>query len=394
MSSESPFPTQRVLSVNAGSSSLKLALFAMGGGKERLLIEGAVEEIAAAEGRLRLRPMNEKEQIEAGEFPTHVAALNDLLHRFADRGPQADATGHRVVHGGSEYQAPVRITPEILNRLRSLVHLAPLHLPANITAIEALSHHLPDLPQVACFDTAFHCRLPELAKRLPLPESFRDEGLRRYGFHGLSYEYVLAELPDARRGRTVIAHLGNGTSLAAIRNGVPVETTMGFTPTGGVMMGTRSGDLDPGVLIYLMRRHQCDADALERLVNHESGLRGVSGITSNMEVLLGRLDDPHCRVAVELYVYQIRKALGALAAVLGGLDTLVFTGGIGEHAAPVRAMICEGLEHLGVRVDFERNRRHDRCISASDANCRVLVVSTNEHLMIARHTLRTIHKHE
>ncbi len=389
-----PPATQYILCVNAGSSSLKLALFAMGNGHEQILIEGAVEEIAGARGRLRLRPANQPEYIELGEFPNHERAFELLFERFADRKlPEPDAAGHRIVHGGSEYQAPTPITPEVLNGIKSLVHLAPLHLPANITGIEALSARMPGLPQVACFDTAFHSGLPEVARRLPLENSLWDEGIRRYGFHGLSYEYVLGEATEAQTGRTIIAHLGNGASLAAILDGRPIDTTMGFTPTGGVMMGTRTGDLDPGVLIYLMRKHNADADALEHLVNYEAGLYGVSGVTSNMEVLLSRRDDPHCRLAVELFVYEIKKAIGSLAAALNGLDCLIFTGGIGEHAAEVRDMICDRLDHLGVRIDPDRNRRHDRSISGNGAGCQVLVVPTNEHLMIARHTQRAVQQH-
>lgn len=391
MSDHGDTPIKHVLSVNAGSSSLKLALFAMGATGCEPVVEGSIEEIGAAEGRVRLRPANQPEQIESKAVRNHEGALDVLLRRFANlHEPELDAAGHRVVHGGSEYQSPVRISEAVVERLRGLVHLAPLHLPANLAGIDALSSRLPGLPQVACFDTAFHSRMPEIAKRLPLPESFRDEGLRRYGFHGISYEYVLSEVTEAQRGRTIIAHLGNGASLAAVRDGVPVDTTMGFTPTGGVMMGSRTGDLDPGVLIYLMRAHGMDADAIERLVNRDAGLRGVSGVTSNMEILLNRRDDPRCQAAVELFVYEICKAAGALAAVLNGLDTLIFTGGIGEHAAPVRAMVCERLEHLGVRIDPERNRQHEHCISESGAGCRVLVVPTNEHLLIARHTIRAI----
>ena len=378
---------RHILCINAGSSSLKLEQYALGDGEARSLIDGSVEEISAAQGRLQLRVANRPEQVELGQFPNHELALDVLLKRFAEHNmPQPDAAGHRVVHGGSDYQSSVLITPTVLKRIRELTHLAPLHLPANLAGIDALSARQPDLPQVACFDTAFHSRMPDVAKRLPLPDTFWDQGLRRYGFHGLSYEYVLGELADGERGRTIIAHLGNGASLAAIRDGMPLDTTMGFTPTGGVMMGSRSGDLDPGVLTYLMREHGYDADAIERLVNHEAGLQGVSGVTSNMEILLDSAEDLRCREAVELFVYQIRKAIGGLAAVLSGLETLVFTGGIGEHAAPVRAMICEGLEHLGVRFDPACNRRHEHCISVANAQCRVLVVPTNEHLMIARHT--------
>jgi len=382
-----------VLSVNAGSSSLKVACYALGEGLESLLLQGRVEEIASPEGRLRLQLANHPERVEAGAFPDHQAAIDALMQRFAEHQmPAPGAAGHRVVHGGSTYLAPTRITPAVLDEIRRLSHLAPLHLPANLAGIEALSARFPRLPQVACFDTAFHGRMPEVAKRLPLSHAFWDQGLRRFGFHGLSYEYVLSELGASRGKRTIIAHLGNGASLAAVRDGKPLDTTMGFTPTGGVMMGSRSGDLDPGVLIYLMREQGYNADSLERLLNREAGLRGMSGVTSNMEVLLSRTDDACSVAAVELFVYQIRKAIGALSAVLGGLDTLVFTGGIGEHAPPIRAMVCRGLEHLGVEIDEGRNQRHDVCISTDGASCRVLVIATNEHLMIARHVKNVIRR--
>lgn len=391
MSNQPSATRKHILSINAGSSSLKLALFAMENGQEQILIDGAVEEIASVKGRLWLHARNQAQHTELGEFPNHARALDVLLRRFADHGtPPPDAVGHRVVHGGLEYQVPVRITANVVAKIHNLVHLAPLHLPANLAGIEAVSSKSPELPQVACFDTAFHSQLPEIAQRLPLSKPLWKEGLRRYGFHGLSYEYVLAETPEAQQGRTIIAHLGNGASLVAIRDGRPLDTTMGLTPTGGVMMGTRSGDLDPGVLIYFMRSHKADADTVERLVNREAGLLGVSGVSSNMQTLLSRRDDPRCQLAVDLFVSGIRKAIGSLTTVLSGLDTLIFTGGIGEHAEIVRSGICENLEHLGVQIDPERNQRPERRISANDACCQVLVIPTNEQLMIARQTLRVI----
>ena len=249
----------------------------------------------------------------------------------------------------------------------------------------------PDLPQVACFDTAFHRRMPELAQRFPLPRSFWDEGLRRYGFHGLSYEYIVETLGTAIRRRTIIAHLGNGASLAAVRDGRPIDTTMGFTPTGGFMMGTRSGDLDPGVLLYLMNEKHYDARQLEYLVNHEAGLLGVSGLSSDMKTLLEKRDsNPSAAQAVELFCYHLRKYIGGLTAVLGGLDTLVFSGGIGERAAPVRWEVCRGLEYLGIHLDPQRNEAHADIISTSQSSGTVRILPTNEELMIARHTRRVI----
>jgi acetate kinase len=348
-----------ILCVNAGSSSLKLAMF----DGERRVASTTVERIG-----------------------TDVAAALGAALDEASFGTPA-AVGHRVVQGGPDHMAPERVTPAVLADLCAAVPLAPLHLPATLACIEAIGARHPDVPQVVCFDTAFHRTMPAVSRRLPLPRALHDRGIRRYGFHGLSYEYVVATVGVTALGRAVIAHLGNGASMVAVRDGASVDTTMGFTPTGGFMMGTRSGDLDPGVLVHLMTHEGRDAAAIERLVDREAGLLGVSGSSADMRTLLERrATDPAAADAVELYCHQLRKQIGALAAVLGGLDTLVFTGGIGEHAAPVRAEACAGLEHVGIRVDPERNARHDAVISTSDAACTVRVVPTDEDRMIARHT--------
>jgi acetate kinase len=274
----------------------------------------------------------------------------------------------------------------LLAELRSLIPFAPLHLPSAIQCIEAVRAHFPDLPQVVCFDTAFHRNMPELAQRFPLPRELWYDGVRRYGFHGLSYEYIVSALGTEGRGRLVIAHLGNGASLAAVRDGRSMDTTMGFTPTGGVMMGTRSGDLDPGVLLHLMNEMGYTPHQIDDLVSRHSGLLGLSGISPDMKTLLEQRDrEPHAAQAIELFCYQLRKQIGAFAAVLGGLDDLVFTGGIGERAAPVRAEVCHGLEHLGVIVDDELNAVHAEVISRPGSACTVRVIPTNEDLMIARH---------
>ena len=297
------------------------------------------------------------------------------------------AVGHRVVHGGPDHTAPERVDTQLLTALRGLVAFASLHLPSAIQGIEAVAARFPGLPQVVCFDTAFHRRMPKVAQRLPLPSDLWHEGIRRYGFHGLSYEYIVATLDAAARGRLLIAHLGNGASLVAVHNGQPLDTTMGFTPTGGVMMGTRSGDLDPGVLIHLMHAKGYDVRQIERLVNHQAGLLGVSGVSSDMKTLLEQQErEPHAAQAVELFCYQLRKYIGALTAVLGGLDTLVFTGGIGERAAPVRWEVCRGLAYLGIDLDPQRNAVHADVISTPGSGCTVRVIPTNEDLMIARHT--------
>ncbi|HXW82855.1 MAG TPA: acetate/propionate family kinase, partial [Candidatus Binataceae bacterium] len=272
---------------------------------------------------------------------------------------------------------------------RKVIPLAPLHLPASLQCIDAAAAYFPDITQVVCFDTAFHRGMPEVAERLPLPRAMWDRRIRRYGFHGISYEYIMHRLGAGAPGRIVIAHLGNGASMVAVRDGRAIDTTMGFTPAGGFMMGTRTGDLDPGVLAYLQKNEKYDGDAIERLVNHQSGLLGVSGSSSDMKVLLEkRAKDPQAAEAIAMFCYQARKSIGALAAALGGLDLLVFTAGIGERAPAVRAEICAGLEHLGVRLDSRSNEQNAEIISELESRCAVRVIPTNEDLMIARHTYR------
>jgi len=382
-------PPQNILALNSGSSSLKFAMYEFSGAGERLLLRGEAENIGAPSGHLWLRAADGSSIVDQlRPISDHQTALQIALGELKKgKYPSPAAIGHRVVNGG-RHSAPQKITPQILTDLRNLVPLAPLHLPAEIKIMEAVASQVPQIPQVACFDTAFHRRLPELAQRFPLPRKLFDEGLRRYGFHGLSYEYVLQELGSAAKGqRLVMAHLGNGCSLAAVRDGSPVDTSMGLTPTGGVMMGTRTGDLDPGVMIYLLREKGYDAAKLERLVDAESGLLGVSELTSDMKTLLAKRDrDARAAEAVAMFCRSIRKEIGAFAAVLGGLDILVFTGGIGERARAVREEICRDLGHLGVRLDPVRNNAEEDIISAAQSACLVRVVATNEELMIARHT--------
>ena len=381
-----------ILCLNAGSSSLKFAVYrrevAAAGGDESRLVAGAVERVGLNEGRFRLSDGDAAVTETAGEYPDHATAVHAIFDALERRGFSAlDAVGHRLVHGGAEHTAPERVDARLLEALRKLVPLAPLHLPSELSVIEAVTARFPALPQVVCFDTAFHHRMPELARRLPLPRTLWDAGIRRYGFHGLSYEYIVWRLGPAARGRTIIAHLGNGASMAAVRDGLPVDTTMGLTPTGGFMMGTRSGDLDPGITLYLLREKGYDADRLERLVNNESGLLGVSGLSPDMKTLLERRDrEPAAAQAVAMFCYQLRKYIGALTGALGGLDTLVFTGGIGERAAAVRWETCQGLEHLGLRLDPGRNAAHADKVSRPDSRCMVRVIPTDEDLMIARHT--------
>jgi acetate kinase len=384
-------PGATILCLNAGSSSLKFAVYrrtADAEGAKSRLATGAVERIGLSQGRFRLSADGGTAAEATGEYQDHANALHAILDALERRGLLTlEAVGHRLVHGGAKHTGPARVDARLLGSLRELVPLAPLHLPGELSVVEAVTARFPTLPQVVCFDTAFHQRMPELARRLPLPRALWDAGIRRYGFHGLSYEYIVWRLGPGAGGRTIIAHLGNGASMAAVRDGLPMDTTMGLTPTGGFMMGTRTGDLDPGVLLYLLREKDYDADRLEQLVNDESGLLGVSGLSPDMKTLLERREhEPAAAQAVGMFCYQLRKYIGALAAGLGGLDTLVFTGGIGERAAPVRSEACRELEHLGIRLDPERNTAHADTVSRPDSRCVVRVIPTDEDLMIARHT--------
>jgi acetate kinase len=373
----------RILCLNAGSSSLKLALY----DGETRLASAAMTRLGLADSRVIVRNAAGRTLAETtSALPDVRAAVRAGFAALDAAGlPAPAAVGHRVVHGGTAHVAPERIGSELVGDLRALVPFAPLHLPSTLASIEEVSARFAGVPQVACFDTAFHRHMPAVSQRLPLPRALWDKGIRRYGFHGLSYEYVVTTVGAATLGRAVIAHLGNGCSMAAVRDGTSVDTTMGFTPAGGLMMGTRSGDLDPGVLVHLLEHEGYDAVALQRLVEHQAGLLGVSGTSPDMQTLLElRATSAAAAEAIELFCHLARKHVGSLAAVLGGLDTLVFTGGIGEHAAPVRSEVCRGLEHLGVRLDADRNARHEAVIGTGP--CTVRVVPTDEDLMIARHT--------
>jgi acetate kinase len=298
------------------------------------------------------------------------------------------AAGHRVVHGGTKFDRPVRIVGETLAELEALVPLAPLHQPHNLAAIKAVTRHAPQMPQVACFDTSFHRTQPEVAQTFALPRRYTDEGVQRYGFHGLSYEYIASVLPGidnhAATGRTVVLHLGNGASMCALQGGKSVATTMGFTAIDGLPMGTRSGSLDPGVMLYLMSHHGMNEKALEKLLYQQSGLLGVSGISSDVRTLLSS-PDPRAAEALELFTYRIGRELGSLAAALGGLDAVVFTGGIGENAVPIRAAVCRDAGWLGLELDEEANAKGGPRISRSASRVSAWVIPTNEELMIARH---------
>jgi acetate kinase len=382
-----------ILSLNSGSSSLKFAFYRFDGSAQELLARGAAERIGLDNGRLRLTDSTGKILTdEKQDFNDHRCAVKSVMETFRQTGTgRPDAVGHRVVHGGSDLTQPVLINQDILSRLKELIPFAPLHLPTEIQVIEAVAHHFGDVPQVACFDTAFHQIMPDVAKRLPIPESVSSQGVIRYGFHGLSCEYIVSELKPSAQTRTIIAHLGNGCSLTAVKGARSIDTTMGFTPAGGVMMGTRTGDLDPGVCLFLLRQKGYNASQLDDLVNDRSGLLGVSGISSDMKTLLDdRQNNPQAALAVDLFCYQVRKAIGALAAALGGLDILVFTGGIGERAASVRSMICSELDFLGIRFDPAKNEYHADIISSASSSCLVRVMHTKEELIIARHTCRLL----
>jgi len=381
-----------ILCLNAGSSSLKFALYQINHGSETCLAQGAVEHDGQ---RVRLRLHIAQQRIEKPvEEPFSLSAA---LHQAARelerlRLSHPDGVGHRLVHGGPNHATPTRITDALSEELRALIPFAPLHLPAEIARIESVSLHFPGVPQVACFDTAFHRSIPEVAQRFPLPRGLWDLGVRRYGFHGISYEYVMRTLGQSPPARVTIAHLGSGASMAAVRDGAPLDTTMEFTPCGGFMMGTRSGDLDPGILLYLLQQKHFDAECLGRLINEQSGLLGVSGISSDMKTLLDRRgSESGAALAVEMFCYQVRKQIGALSAALGGLDLLVFTGGIGERAAALRWEVCRGLEYLGITLDRTRNEANADTISAVNCKCLVRVIPTDEDLMIARYTYRLIY---
>jgi acetate kinase len=388
----------RLLTINTGSSSLKAALYHFSAEAEERELGAEVERIGYPDARLHVEDTDGRSLFNRQDnLPDHAAALHAFLDWLQGRGDGAspDAVGHRVVHGGSRYSEPQLIDDGVVAALRDLIPIDPDHMPQAIEAIEATRRVYPAVPQVACFDTAFHRHMPRVARQYALPREREQAGVIRYGFHGLSYEYVMGELqrldPAAAGGRVVIAHLGNGASMAAVRAGRGIDTTMGFTPTGGLVMGTRTGDLDPGVLLYLLQERRMSPADLSALVNKEAGMRGVSGTSGDMQDLLGKeASDPRAAEAIALFCYTAKKYLGALVAALGGLDALVFTGGIGEHAAPVRERVCADLGFLGIDVDPARNRANAPVISRDGAPVVVRVVHTNEDLMIARHTYRLI----
>ncbi|QPD02339.1 MAG: Acetate kinase [Candidatus Nitrospira kreftii] len=387
-----------ILVINGGSSTLKFALFRVGTAPVRELA-GSIDRIGSPEASLRWTPEG------AGtigprsvEAPNHAACIEPLLSCLTDRLTHRPlvAIGHRVVHGGPRYRAPQLLTPTVKGELQRLSAYDPEHLPGEIELIKGLARRYPHLPQVACFDTTFHRDMPTVARLLAIPRRYEQLGLQRYGFHGLSYAFLMRELrrvgtSDEVKGRVILAHLGNGASMAAVNNGRALDTTMGFTPTSGLPMSRRSGDLDPGLVSYLARTEGMSVDWFHRMVNTESGLLGVSETSSDMRDLLKEeRNDVRAAEAVALFCYHAKKAIGSLAAALGGLDTLVFSAGIGEHSPIVRARICEGLEFLGIIIDPMRNEAGEAVISRESGGVIVRVIHTDEESEIARSVVEMI----
>jgi len=384
---------QGILVINAGSSSIKFAVFTDGGLPEpKLLFKGQMEGLGS-DPSFQVKDATGQKFDERDEWPrgsplNHAGALRYILGWLEECASdiKIEAAGHRVVHGGLAYDRAVRIDEHVIADLEQLTPLAPLHQPHNLAAIRALAEVAPGLPQVACFDTAFHRTQPRVAQLFALPRALIESGVRRYGFHGLSYEYIAYRLPhyapEARK--VVVAHLGSGASMCALHDGRSIESTMGFTAVDGLPMGTRTGAMDPGVVLYLMQDRGYDAKTIESLLYKESGLLGVSGFSNDMRDLL-ESGDSHAAEAVELFIYHIGKHLGALVSALEGLDALVFTAGIGENSAPIREQVCRRAAWLGVRINEEANRQGDSRISTTDSPVPIWVIPTNEELMIALH---------
>ncbi|MEZ5564004.1 MAG: acetate/propionate family kinase [Gammaproteobacteria bacterium] len=396
-----------ILVINAGSSSIKFSAFAVQAHQPPLqrVLGGKIESLGTSE---RPGPVDNpgasphfvvtdgngqvlaEKSWRTSEALSHDDAMAFLLEELPPRLEkcQVRAVGHRVVHGGAAFSSPARVNDEVLHELEKLIPLAPLHQPHNLAAIRTLKIQMPDLPQVACFDTAFHHTLPEVARAFALPQAISARGVRRYGFHGLSYEYiasVMAQFDPALSGRVVVLHLGNGASMCAMRDGRSIATTMGFTALDGLPMGTRCGSLDPGVVLYLLSELGMDADQVLTMLYEQSGLLGMSGVSGDMRALEAS-DDPAAQRAIELYVYRISQQLGALAATLGGLDAIVFTAGIGEHSVHIRSQVCCAAAWLGVELDTAANQAHASRISTIESRVGVWVIPTDEEQVIARHT--------
>ena len=381
-----------VLTINSGSSSIKFSLFEATGSLRRIY-EGAIERIGQPEATLHVKGLSTADNFSSGiKIADHSAPMSVLMDWLQKQHDDEiiSAVGHRIVHGGPKYSEAQKITPEMVTELHRISSFDPQHLPDEIKLIEAFQNRFPNLVQIACFDTAFHHNLPRVAQIMPIPRRYEAQGVRRYGFHGLSYAFLMEELvrtdgPEAARGRVILAHLGNGASLAAVHNGQPVDTSMGFTPTSGLVMGTRSGDIDPGLVSYLALSENMNTKQFAEMINFQSGLLAISETSSDMQVLLdSEKRDVRAAEAVAAFCYQVKKFIGSFAAALGGLDQLVFAGGIGENASVVRARICCGLEFLGVELNQQCNEAHAPLISSDFSRVKVRVIHTDEEIMIAR----------
>jgi acetate kinase len=391
--------TGPILVFNAGSSSLKFSLF-RGSSPQNLKadIHGLIDGIGA-EPHIKIKDASDAvlldkslDQSKVRDAEGALTILEPWLEAHL-AGEKLTAIAHRVVHGGPNFSQPVSITPQILADLRKLIPLAPLHLPSNLAPIEITTKKWPDVPQVACFDTAFHHTMPPVAQLLPLPQEILGPGVRRYGFHGISYEYIASQLPhvapEIAQGRVIVAHLGNGASLCALHHARSIETTMSFTVLDGICMGTRPGGLDTGAVLYLFQERKMSAQQVEDILYHRSGLLGISGVSSDMRELL-KSDSPHAKLALDYFIYSIAQKIGALSASLNGLDALVFTAGIGENSAPIRKRISEAAAWLGLSLDSAANEKAATRISTTNSKVSALVIPTNEELMIARHTQKIL----
>jgi acetate kinase len=382
-------PRPPVLALNSGSSSLKFALYRVGPSRIEMLLSGEAESIGDKKGKFHAQDSHENALLsETVAIPSQQEAIIRIGKLLADsKMPAPAAIGHRIVHGGPKLRQHCLIDDPVVRQLEAATAFAPLHTPAALSVIRFAQEHFPGLPQVACFDTTFHAGLPEVARVLPISKELQLEGIQRYGFHGLSCESIVHQLANDLPNRLVIAHLGNGASVTAVKGGKSIDTSMGLTPTGGVIMGTRSGDLDPGVLVYLMRDKKFDAAMLEDLVDHRSGLLGISGVGSDMRRLHeAASSNADARLAIQMFCYSVRKQVAAMIAALDGVDLVVFTGGIGENDGEARAAICGGLSWIGVSLDEARNRSANNPINDAVSRCRVLVLTSQEDEQIARHT--------
>ncbi len=383
---------KNILTINGGSSSIKFAVYELTG-ELMLALTGEIEKIGTPGARMNFTFAGGIKESTVIAVANHAEAAAFLVNWLGNRYPSGniDVIGHRLVHG-MQHAQPVIITTPLLNELKSIVAYDPEHLPAEIQLVEIFKQHYTGVPQVACFDTSFHTTMPSVARRLPLPRRYGDSGVVRYGFHGISYSYLMEELARmagtaAASGKVILAHLGSGASLAAVSNGKSIDTSMGFTPAGGVLMGTRTGDLDPGVMVYLLKSEGLSATKINSLINHQSGLLGVSGLSSDMQTLLSSQDsNSYAAEAVEMFCYQAKKWIGSFAAALGGADTLVFSGGIGERSAEIRSRICSGLGFAGIEINEQKNNQNGPVISSGNSKVTVMVIATNEEQMIARLT--------